>query len=117
MHNGTIKNLSIVDSYFGGNSCGQVGTFIGFGYGNIENCYSNATIVGSSYCGGIAGSNGRTVSNCLYNGKITGESSSNAITADNGDFGKLTNCYYNENCDFRQIEPQQLQINSWQAVK
>ena len=98
VHNGTIKNLSIVDSYFGGNSCGQVGTFIGFGYGNIENCYSNATIVGSSYCGGIAGSNGRTVSNCLYNGKITGESSSNAITADNGDFGKLTNCYYNENC-------------------
>ena len=98
VHNGTIKNLSIVDSYFGGNSCDQVGTFIGFGYGNIENCYSNATIVGSSYCGGIAGRNGRTVSNCLYNGKITGKSSSNAITADNGDFGKLTNCYYNENC-------------------
>ena len=98
VNRGTIKNLSIVDSYFGRNSCYYVGTFIGRGNGNVENCYSNATIVGSSYCGGIAGNNGGTVSNCLYNGKITGESSSNAITADSGDFGKLTNCYYNENC-------------------
>ena len=48
MNKGTIKNLSIVDSYFGKSSCYFVGSFVGYGhsYSNIENCYSNATIVG-----------------------------------------------------------------------
>ena len=97
----TIKNLSILDSYFGGNSCLHVGTFIGYtvyASFNIENCYSNATIVGSSYCGGIVGETGGTVSNCLYNGKIKCTNSSNAIASDRYNNGKLINCYYNENC-------------------
>ena len=97
----TIKNLSIVDSYFGGKGCSNVGTFIGYsGYDdvNIENCYSSATIAGSSYCGGIVGQIKSTVSDCLYNGKITVNKYSNAIASDYGGYGKLTNCYYNENC-------------------
>ena len=97
MNNGTIKNLSIVDSYFGGTSCSKVGSFVGFGYGNIENCYSNATIVGKYYCGGVAGRTRGTVSNCLYNGKIKGFYYSNAIVSDTHNYGTITNCYYNEN--------------------
>ena len=96
--NGTIKNLSIVDSYFGENGRYYVGTFVGFGYGNIENCYSNATIVGKQTCGGIIGQNRGTVSDCLYNGKITGNNNSNAIASDTNNIGTLINCYYNENC-------------------
>ena len=101
MYKSTIKNLSIVDSYFGGKGCSNVGTFIGYsGYDdvNIENCYSSATIVGSGYCGGIVGQIKSTVSDCLYNGKITVNKYSNAIASDYGGYGKLTNCYYNENC-------------------
>ena len=96
----TIKNLSIVDSYFGKSSCYFVGSFVGYGhsYSNIENCYSNATIVGWYYCGGIAGETKGTVSNCLYNGKIKSTRNSNAIATDYKSYGKLTNCYYNENC-------------------
>ena len=100
MNNGTIKILSIVESYFGGTSCSKVGSFVGCAWndGNIENCYSNATIVGKYYCGGIAGIISDTVSDCLYNGKIIGNYYSNAIASDYGGYGKLTNCYYNENC-------------------
>ena len=100
MNKGTIKNLSIVDSYFGKSSCYFVGSFVGYGhsYSNIENCYSNATIVGWYYCGGIAGETKGTVSNCLYNGKIKSTRNSNAIATDYKSYGKLTNCYYNENC-------------------
>ena len=100
MNNGTIKNLSIVDSYFGGTSCSKVGSFVGCAWndGNIENCYSNATIVGKYYCGGIAGIISDTVSDCLYNGKIIGNYYSNAIASDTYNEGVLTNCYYNENC-------------------
>ena len=100
MNKGTIKNLSIVDSYFGKSSCYFVGSFVGYGhsYSNIENCYSNATIVGWYYCCGIAGETKGTVSNCLYNGKIKSTRNSNAIATDYKSYGKLTNCYYNENC-------------------
>ena len=94
----TIKNLSIVDSYFGESSCYYVGSFVGNGSGNIENCYSNATIVGEYYCGGIVGETYCTISNCLYNGKITAKGSSNAIASDTYNYGTITNCYYNENC-------------------
>ena len=96
--NGTIKNLSIVDSYFGENGRYYVGSFVGNGSGNIENCYSNATIVGLYYCGGIVGETYCTISNCLYNGKITAKGSSNAIASDTYNYGTITNCYYNENC-------------------
>ena len=98
MNKGTIKNLSIVDSYFGESSCYYVGSFVGNGSGNIENCYSNATIVGEYYCGGIVGETYCTISNCLYNGKITVKGSSNAIASDRYNEGTITNCYYNENC-------------------
>ena len=98
MNKGTIKNLSIVDSYFGENSCYYVGTFVGYSYGNIENCYSNATIVGLIYCGGIAGTMKGTISDCLYNGKIKGTDNSNAIASDRYNYGTITNCYYKENC-------------------
>ena len=100
MNKGTIKNLSIVDSYFGKSSCYFVGSFVGYGYrySNIENCYSNATTVGLHYCCGIAGETKGTVSNCLYNGKIKGTMNSNAIASDRYNEGTITNCYYNENC-------------------
>jgi len=98
VNKGTIKNLSIVDSYFGESSCYYVGSFVGNGSGNIENCYSNATIVGEYYCGGIVGETYCTISNCLYNGKITVKGSSNAIASDTYNYGTITNCYYNENC-------------------
>ena len=100
MNKGIIKNLSIVDSYFGKSSCYYVGSFVGYGYSysNIENCYSNATTVGKYYCCGIAGETKGTVSNCLYNGKIKGTMNSNAIASDRYNEGTITNCYYNENC-------------------
>ena len=92
--NGTIKNLSIVDSYFESNRCYYVSTFAGITYGDIEIDYSSATVSGRSMCGGIAGVTDREISNCLFNGKITTEDLPNAICY--GD--ENTNCYYNENC-------------------
>ncbi len=92
--NGTIKNLSIVDSYFESNRCYYASTFAGITYGDIENCYSSATVSGRSMCGGIAGVTDREISNCLFNGKITTEDSPNAICY----MDENINCYYNENC-------------------
>ena len=99
-HDGKIKNLSIVDSYFGGENCSYVGTFIGINIsnGSVENCYSSATVVSYRHSGGIAGEILGGISNCLYNGRISGKDYCNAIASDYGNFGKLTNCYYNKSC-------------------
>ena len=98
---GTIKNLGIVDSYFGGKNCYHASSFAGVGYSSsvIENCFSDSSVVGSYYCGGIAGATEGKISNCYYIGKITASSTnSNAIVSDYYNKGTVENCYYSREC-------------------
>ena len=53
-----IKNLNIVDSFFGGEYCSSVGSFVGYCEGRIENCYSSATLYGDDCAGIAAGARG-----------------------------------------------------------
>lgn len=98
---GTIKNLGIVDSYFGGKNCYHAASFAGYGGSNsvIENCFSDSSVVGSMYCGGIVGETYGKISNCYYIGKITASSTySNAIVSDYYNKGTVENCYYSSEC-------------------
>ena len=106
MGRGTVKNLAIVDSFFGGvNKSNYVGTFVGEGYAvNLENCYSNAIIYASDYYGGIVGKTSvANIRNCLYAGtfRILG----NSIYADpivkknsTDNSIRVYNCYYKGDC-------------------
>lgn len=73
---GSVKDLT-VDGYFCSTN-GNVGGIAGFSYSDISGCTNLATIIGTSYVGGIAGySNGKSsvltnVSNCHNHGTITG---------------------------------------------
>lgn len=101
--NGTIKNLGITDSFFGGSGI-FVGTFVGNGSGEcvIENCFSSAVVQAGYLCGGIAGMTYGTIRNCYFAGKISVEDTSrnneNAIANDNNNHGTLENCYYLDTC-------------------
>lgn len=101
--NGTIKNLGITDSFFGGSGI-FVGTFVGNGRGEcvIENCFSSAVVQAAYLCGGIAGMTYGTIRNCYFAGKISVEDTShnneNAIANDNNNHGTLENCYYLDTC-------------------
>lgn len=101
--NGTIKNLGITDSFFGGSGI-FVGTFVGNGRGEcvIENCFSSAVVQAGYLCGGIAGMTYGTIRNCYFAGKISVEDTSrnneNAIANDNNNHGTLENCYYLDTC-------------------
>ena len=101
--NGTIKNLGITDSFFGGSGI-FVGTFVGNGSGKcvIENCFSSAVVQAAYLCGGIAGMTYGTIRNCYFAGKISVEDTShnneNAIANDNNNHGTLENCYYLDTC-------------------
>ncbi|MGN1319386.1 MAG: hypothetical protein ACI4VF_10265, partial [Lachnospirales bacterium] len=98
---GTIKNVFITDSYFGGSDCIYSSSFAGSGFNScvIENCGSDAVVVGSMYCGGIAGDNTGKVNNCYFAGKMNADTTySNAIIGEYTNRGTLTNCYYLDGC-------------------
>jgi len=69
-----IKNLRIEDSYICGEYCigavmGKSGTD-----SKIINCYSNATVSGGYYVGGIVGNGSRTIiDGCINEGNVSGK--------------------------------------------
>lgn len=98
--NSVAKNISIVDSFFGNEKTYYCGSITGYATiaARIENCFSDASVKGLYYCGGIAGETKGYISNCLYVGKISGANTSNSITSDSYREGKISNCYYIESC-------------------
>ena len=97
---GTIKELGVLDSYFGGKGTYYAATFAGYlqNNGSIIDCYSFAKIDGTYYNGGIAGKcNGSksSITNCYFAGSMTSTlSTSSPISCDYYDGGTITNCYY-----------------------
>ena len=97
---GTIKELGVLDSYFGGRTTYHAATFAGFlqNNGSIIDCYSFAKIDGSYYNGGIAGdctSSKSSITNCYFAGSMTSTNdTSSPISSDYYKKGTITNCYY-----------------------
>lgn len=97
---GTIKELGVLDSYFGGSKTYHAATFAGvlLNNGSIIDCYSFAKIDGTYYNGGIAGDckgSKSSITNCYFAGSITStNTTSSPISCDYYDGGTITNCYY-----------------------
>ena len=77
-----VYNLGVMDSYFE-NTGYASGAIVGYmsSNGTVENCFSNATIAGSSYIsGGLVGQANHyaTVKNCYYFGKTVGGAFANS---------------------------------------
>ena len=70
---GTIANCYVQGGYVRGNQSvgGLVGS-IGEG-GDITDCYSNASVSGEAYVGGLLGRNYGPVTNCYSTGSVSGE--------------------------------------------
>ena len=67
---GTIKNLTIADSYFKGNN--YVGGVCGYTSGAVSGCSYSGAVTGIECTGGICGQSQGTVSGCTNRGKVTG---------------------------------------------
>jgi len=109
---GTVKNLTLTDSYINininsGNSTAYVGGICGYNDGTIQNCCNSvkatATVTGSSICvGGICGYNNYSgsITSCSNSGTVTGSGSSvtgSGSTANVGgicgeNWGSIENC-------------------------
>ena len=121
---GTIKNLTVAESYIYGNiavggvvgsnaglvlNCSNSGTVIGSGTsylvggivgenygGQVLNCSNSGTVDGTSNVGGVVGCNNRgQVSNCSNSGKVDGTSNVGGVVGNNYS-GQVSNCYYLE---------------------
>ena len=105
---GTVKNLTLTDSYININSGNRyVGVICGYNDGTIQNCCNSvkatATVTGSSICvGGICGYNNYSgsITSCSNSGTVTGSGSSvtgSGSTANVGgicgeNWGSIENC-------------------------
>ena len=73
LYGGTVKNLTVKDSYF--NAYSAVGGIVGSVIeGTVTDCFSSATVIAGSlgYAGGIAGENGAgLVERCANSGFVT----------------------------------------------
>ena len=90
---GTVKNLTVKESYIIGNS--YVGGIAGYCTGTISECVNQAYVAGSSYVGGIAGCASGTVTNCYNTGQVVGGSYVGGIAGYLGDNGSNINRCYN----------------------
>jgi hypothetical protein len=69
---------------------------VGHNSGTITNCYSSASVIGSSSVGGLAGVNSMerspgTISNCHSTGFVSGDEDVGGLVGGNG--GSVLNCY------------------------
>lgn len=90
VYDGTIKNVGVVDSYLrGGNFVGGV---VGLSANTVENCYSEATVIGSGNVGGVVGRTDDAVTNCYNTGFVSGNNNVGGVVGYNN-YATVTNCY------------------------
>lgn len=96
---GKIKNLGLVDSFFGdaGQAYSNVGSFVGYGNADclIENCFSSSAVSASYGCGGLAGKYSGTVRNSYYCGIIYAKGDIDSIAYKDSIINpKVENCFF-----------------------
>ena len=75
-----------------GGLCGQNGAY--YGTGTIRNCYSTATVEGTSNVGGLCGWNYEsTIRNCYATGSVSGNGYVGGLCGING-LGTIANCFW-----------------------
>ncbi len=93
-NSGTIKNVGVINSYFGW-KYDRTGGICGENSGTIENCYNEGKVEGKGDdTGGICARNFGTITNCYNLGTVIGEHGTGGVCGYTYDNGTITNCYY-----------------------
>lgn len=92
---GTVKNVILKDSYFGGGA--SVGAIASANYGTIKDCTVYVRVNGTTFVGGIVGCNEEngSVSGCINEGCVTGRERTGGIIGNNNSSVNITNCTNN----------------------
>ncbi|WP_143160770.1 InlB B-repeat-containing protein [Hespellia stercorisuis] len=90
---GTIQNVIVADSYFGGTD--SVGGVCGLNNsgGSITSCNNSGSVSGAYYVGGVCGTNnGGSIMNCINSGSVSGTSNDVGGVCGSNDSGSIVNC-------------------------
>ena len=89
---GTVKNVTLADSYVYGNS--DVGGICGWNNGGtVEGCRNSGNVSGNSYVGGVCGTNNENLQGCYNEGAVSGSRSVGGVCGTNK--ANLQECYNN----------------------
>ena len=96
------NNSTVRESFSSGSvsgtatSNGGTGGLIGYSWGEIENCYSTASVTGPFKVGGLVGRNATGITNSYSTGKVTGTGEASEIGGLVGECnsGSVENCYW-----------------------
>lgn len=91
--NGTVKNVTVADSYVSGNSC--VGGVCGYNEGGIvTGCHNSGKVTGNGYCtGGVCGYNKGTLQECYNTDTVEGTMCVGGVCGLNGNGHTLEKSY------------------------
>jgi hypothetical protein len=92
IQSGTITACSVEN----GIVCGKesVGGLIGFNdHGSITECFSTATVSGTTGVGGLVGENFRKITNCYSSGSVSGNEKIGGLVGNGHNPDSITNCY------------------------
>ena len=88
--NVTLKNVQITND----NSSGNAGGVAGWSYGNIENCSVSGSVSGTTFAGGVVGSQwGGSITGCNSSATVKGVIFAGGIAGETNSGASLTGCY------------------------
>ena len=91
-NSGTIKNVTIVDSYLHGQQF--IGGVCGYNLNEVTNCSYTGIVQGNeteTYAGGVSGCNAGKITNCYTAGAVSGKKGIGGVCGING--GSIIACY------------------------
>ena len=93
--NGTVKNVVLEGVQItSDNSSGYAGGVAGKSWGNIENCSVSGSVSGTTFAGGVVGSQcGGSITGCNSSATVKGEAYVGGIAGETNYGASLTGCY------------------------
>ena len=86
---GNVKNVVLEGGSIKGSS--YVGGVVGSNEGKVENCYNTSDVSGNGFVGGVVGVNHGTVMNCYNTSDVSGNEFVGGVVGVN--YGTVMNCY------------------------
>ena len=92
---GTVKNVTLKDVKIESNhSSGNVGGVAGWSYGNIEYCSVSGSVSGTTFAGGVVGSQwGGSITGCSSSATVNAGNTAGGVVGGTNNGATLTACY------------------------
>ncbi len=93
--NSTVNNCYTTGTINISKPSSNAGGLVGWNEGSIENCYSTASVYGSTYLGGLVGRNSSIINHSYSTAEVQPTTASGGLIGVNTAYGTFNACYFN----------------------